>query len=321
VKHILLYLLLSFIIVQSVQSQNQDSVNNISNDSLAKPDSILHTDPLQVITFPDSVYKKPVTSSGWKIIPGSSLQKLTYEILQHHPYFGFSATPQIVRSDNKIFEGKEILFYGLILIVIIYALLRRAFPKYFNDLFQLFFRTTLKQRQIKEQLMQTPFPSLLLNIFFIITGALYVNFLLSHYNLELFDNFWLTFVYCAFGLSAAYFIKFLGLKISGWLFNMQEAADSYLFIVFIINKMIGIFLLPFLFFMAFTRGDIYEVALMFSWFIIAALLFYRVLLTYNIVRNQIKVNPFHFFLYFCAFEIAPLLVVYKGLLLYFRISA
>ncbi len=169
--------------------------------------------------------------------------------------------------------------------------------------------------------MQTPLPSLLLNVFFIITGGLYITFLVQHFKLNPVNNFWLLFLYCCIGLSAAYFVKFIGLKVSGWLFNMGEAADSYIFIVFIVNKMIGILLLPFLVLLAFTLGDVYSVSLSLSWCLIAGLLAYRFILTYGAIRNQVKVNPFHFFLYLCAFEIAPLLLVYKGLLLFFGITA
>lgn len=96
----------------------------------------------------------------------------------------------------------------------------------------------------------------------------------------------------------AYFVKFVGLKISGWLFNTEEAANSYIFIVFIINKMIGILLLPFLVLLAFSTENLFSVGLTLSWCLIGAMLIYRVILTYSVVRNQVKVSPFHFFLYF-----------------------
>jgi hypothetical protein len=102
---------------------------------------------------------------------------------------------------------------------------------------------------------------------------------------------------------------------------MQEVADSYIFIVFVVNKMIGILLLPFLVLIAFSVGNIYAVAIPLSWCLVGGLFLYRFILTYTAVRNQVKVNPFHFFLYLCAFEIAPLLLIYKGLLLFFRITA
>jgi Domain of unknown function (DUF4271) len=217
--------------------------------------------------------------------------------------------------------GKEWLFYALLLLFFIFAILRRAFSKYFTDLFRLFFKTTMKQRQIREQLMQTPLPSLLLNGFFIASGAFYISFLLQHFAVNPLGNFWILLLYCGMGLSVAYFVKFAGLKICGWLFNMEEAADSYIFIVFIVNKMIGILLLPFLLVLAFSLGNIYTAGLTLSWCLIGGLLVYRFILTYAAVRNQVKVNLFHFFLYLCAFEIAPLLLVYKALLIFFNQTA
>jgi hypothetical protein len=101
---------------------------------------------------------------------------------------------------------------------------------------------------------------------------------------------------------------------------MNEAAEAYVFVVFLINKMIGIFLLPFLVVIAFADSNLYLVAMTASWCIVTGLLVYRFILTYSAVRNQVRVNIFHFFLYLCAFEIAPLLLIYKALLLFFNIS-
>lgn len=228
---------------------------------------------------------------------------------------------QGANSPVRSFHGKELLFYVIVLLLIIFAFLKRAFPKYFSDLFRLFFRTTLKQRQIRDQLVQMPLPALLLNCFFAISSGLYLAFLLTHYGVKPVDNFWLLMLYCAIGLSVAYLVKFLGLKLSGWLFSMEEAATSYIFIIFIVNKMLGIFLLPFLVLLAFAQGGLYTASLTLSWCFLAGLLIYRVILTYGAIRNEVKVNPFHFFLYILAFEIAPLLLVYKGLLLFFARTA
>jgi hypothetical protein len=139
--------------------------------------------------------------------------------------------------------------------------------------------------------------------------------------LNTFGGFWIVFLYCAIGLTAIYFIKFIGLKIFGWVFNMQEAAESYIFIVFIVNKMIGILLLPFLILLAFSPGAVYSVSFTLSLVLIGGLLAYRFILTYAAIRNEVRVNPFHFFLYLCAFEIAPLLLIYRALLEFFRITA
>jgi Domain of unknown function (DUF4271) len=301
-----------------------DSAITAVADSVVQQDSIIIKDTVVPVKTSDLVSKRPIVDSGWVMPAGVSFSssRFSWEVVQHHPYFNFAVKPlTLPASTLRKVTGKELLFYLLLFLLIVFAILRRAFPKYFADLFRLFFRTTLKQRQIREQLMQTPLPSLLMNGFFVVSGGLYCTFLLQYFDLNPVNNFWLLFLYCCLGLSAAYFIKFIGLKVSGWLFNMMEAADAYIFIVFIVNKMIGILLLPFLLLLAFSVGDIYTVSITLSWCLVAGLLLYRFILTYAAIRNQVKVNPFHFFLYLCAFEIAPLLLVYKALLLYFGITA
>lgn len=239
-------------------------------------------------------------------------------VLNSHPYFNFAARPVVIHPETRNFQGKELLFYVLIAFLLAYAGLRQAFPKYFNDFFRLLFRTTLKQKQLREQLMQSPIPSFLLNAFFVLSAGLYAALLLQYFGVAPVDNFWLLFLYCSLALAAVYTVKFAGLNITGWLFNIRAATESYSFLVFLINKVIGIFLLPFLIILSFTGGDLYRVALVVSWCGVGLFFLYRYLLTYSSVRNQVKLNPFHFFLYLCAFEIAPLLLIYKGLLFFFH---
>lgn len=286
------------------------------------------TVPVVPIVYP--VSEKPLYDTGWALVPADlfPVQTIQWQILSHHPFFPFrfkpvsggAAVTQYIGEQHER-KGKEWLFYSLLLLIIFFALLRRLFPKYFNDLFRLFFRTTLKERQISEQLMQTPVPSILLNGFFTVSAGFYGSFLLTHFGLNKTGDFWLLLLYCVGGLAVAYFVKFAWLKLAGWIFNMQYAASSYIFIVFIINKMIGILLLPFLLILAFSTGDVYSVGLTLSWCLIGGLLIYRLFLSYAVIRNQVKVSPFHFFLYFIAFEIVPLLLVYKALLVYFSENA
>lgn len=326
--HPILLLLLFF--AANAAAQVTDSAGRPQIDSLAPKDTaVVQKDTVTSthVISADSVSKKPRRDSVWAIDPAiaPSSPAFSWQVLQLHPYFGFvrtgNDTLRFTAEDRRHVEGKELIFYILILLLLIFAVLKNTFPKYFADLFRVFFRTTLKQRQISEQLIQTPLPSLFLNGFFVVTGGLYITFVITHYGINPAGNFWILLLYSCVGLTVAYFLKFVGLKVAGWLFNMQEAADSYIFIVFVVNKMIGILLLPFLVILAFTLGNIYSIGLTLSWCLVGAMLVYRVILTFAAVRNQVRVNPFHFFLYLCAFEIAPLLLVYKALLVFLGITA
>lgn len=295
-----------------------DSLSSVGVDTLQR-DTAQNTPPVPTQPYnpmSDSFSRKPVrVIQEWKV---NDSVPLSQQVLHHHPYLGYSSSAVRVSAAVRKSQGKEAFFYVIIALLLLFAFLKQAFSKYFNDLFRLFFRTTLKYRQIREQLMQTPLPSLLLNAFFVISAALYACFLLLHYGLIAREDYWRYFFYSCIGLSTIYFVKFLGLKVIGWIFNMRDAADSYIFIVFVINKVIGVFLLPFIVMLAFMSGTGYSIALVLSWFGIGALLLYRFILSYAAVRNQVRFNPFHFFLYLCAFEVAPLLLIYKLLLVFFQ---
>ena len=181
-------------------------------------------------------------------------------------------------------------------------------------MFTLFFRATLRQQQLREQLLQAPLPALLMNIFFVVSFATYCSLLAVHFKLPFAHNFWTTLFYAVILIAAIYFIKFIFLNIVGWIFGISNVTDTYIFIVFLINKMIGIFLLPVIALLAFPIPTLLPVLLMVSYILVGGMLFYRFIISYRPVRSEIKVNLFHFFLYLCAFEIAPLLLIYKVLL-------
>lgn len=227
-----------------------------------------------------------------------------------HPYFRFT-NPTKLLVTVKQWKGKETIFYSIIALLLFFALIRNSFDRYIQDLFKIFFRTTVNQRQVKEQLLQSPLPSLLLNIFFLISLGMFIALMLQYYQLGQGYSFWLLFLYSMLGLIIVYGLKFISLKILGWIFQVTEASDAYIFIVFTTNKVIGMAILPFLVVLAFSYGLINQVAMNLAIIMIILLIAYRYFLSYATIHRQISVNLFHFLLYLCAFEIVPLLLINK----------
>lgn len=238
------------------------------------------------------------------------------KVLTANRFFNFMGTPVAPVFELHRSNSKDGLFYLIVGILFYFALTRVFFEKYFSNLMTLFFRVSLRQQQIREQVLQTPLPSLLLNILFILSAGLYACFLLHYSRIGAGIGFWMLYFYCMLLLAAIYLVKFLVLKFVGWVFSVSRATDIYIFIVFLVNKMLGIFLLPFLILITFSGPQVREVFITISLAMVFVLVAYRILAAYRPVRNEIKLTPFYFFLYLCAFEIAPLLLIYKVLLTY-----
>jgi hypothetical protein len=238
-------------------------------------------------------------------------------VLAQNRYYNFFGNPVLPRIQVKHHDHKEDQFYLLVLIILFFALVRVVFAKYMQNLFTVMFRASLKQKQIREQLSQTPLPSLLLNIFFVLVAGTFASFLLRYYNQFTEVNFWLLVFYTSVIISIIYFFKFLVLKFTGWVFNLKAAANTYIFIVFLINKILALFLLPLVILIAFQSAEA-DIWVTISFILIVIALVYRYLASFGPIRSEIKVKQIHFFLYLCAFEIAPLLLIYKVLLNFFE---
>jgi hypothetical protein len=236
------------------------------------------------------------------------------EVLKDHPYYQFYNRPerQVIRLKDR--ENNDGIFYYLVALILYIALMRLFFYKYMSTMFTLFFRATLRQQQLREQLLQAPLPALLMNIFFVVSVATYCTFLAMHFRLPFAENFWTTLLYAIALIASIYVVKFIFLNIVGWIFGISNVTDTYIFVVFLINKMIGIFLLPVIALLAFPTPGLFPVMLTISYILIGGMLFYRFIISYRPVRSEIKLNRLHFFLYLCAFEIAPLILIYRVLL-------
>jgi hypothetical protein len=247
------------------------------------------------------------------------IQKPSYEaVLKQNRFFNFFATPIVQTTVKREETSKDGLFYLFLSITAYFALVRLLFFRYVNNLFTLFFRASLKQKQIREQLLQTPLPSLLLNILFVICGGVYISFLLRYYHFQPVKSLPFLILYASLGLTVIYLVKFITLKLLGWIFNIEEATDLYIFIVFMVNKVLAMALIPVLVLMAFSEESALTVLVPASYIIVLISFFYRYVIAFAPVRKQINVSQFHFFLYLCGFEIIPLLVIYKVLLSFFE---
>lgn len=211
----------------------------------------------------------------------------------------------------KKWQGKEAFFYSMLALLIFFALIKNGFGRYLEDLFKTFFRTTLNQKQTKEQLLQNPLPSLFLNVFFALSIGMFAALLLQYYKLGQEFNFWWLYLYCTLALISIYTIKFVSLKFIGWIFQVSESTDAYIFIVFTTNKIIGIAILPFLVMLSFTEGLTNQVATNLGIAVILGFIIYRFFISFVTIRKQIHIGFLHFLLYLLAFEIVPLLLINK----------
>lgn len=241
-------------------------------------------------------------------------------ILESNIFLNSKALPVSLNVHPRNNADNSIWFYIMLGLVLLPALLKTIFNRYFTTLFRVFFNSSLRQTQLTDQLEQATLPSLLFNLFFVITGGLYVYLLLMHFKEPVNDINLSRAAACIGAVAVCYIVKFLSLKFTGWVTSYKKEADVYIFIVFLLNKILSIFLLPLMILMIFSPDFIASFAVYFSFFVIGILFLMRFYRAFSLLENQLKVSRFHFLLYIIAFEIIPPAVIYKFATLFVHFS-
>jgi Domain of unknown function (DUF4271) len=212
---------------------------------------------------------------------------------------------------KDVAEG-DIVFYILIFLIFFLGLVRTSFPRYFDSIFTLSFQATFRQAQTREQMGQNFFPAFMLNVLFVLCGGLFIT-LFARFNSWSQLPLWQLFVYSTAILLFTYLIKYIVISFTGWVFNAKDAAGEYRFVVFLINKLLGVLMIPLLFLIAYADNNIKNIAATIVICLIIFSLAVRYLVSLARIRRNLSITVFHFFIYLCAVEIMPLLVIYKVL--------
>ncbi len=245
-----------------------------------------------------------------------SFQFVINDLLTANKFINVKDTPVFVIAEKKGFGGKEFLFYALCVMVLILGVFKTFYRSYFNNLFRVFFNTSLRQSQLTDQLLQAKLPSFILNIFFTITAGIFVWLLfVNHTDVNsrraIFISRQLLLPFCILGIGTLYFIKYCILKFIGWLSGMQQTVDNYIFIIFMVNKISGIVLVPFIIILAFSLATWTHLVTIVSLIIVLLFFLSRYLKTYGVLEYNFPMNAFHFLIYISATEIIPLFLLYK----------
>lgn len=113
------------------------------------------------------------------------------------------------------------------------------------------------------------------------------------------------------GVLGVYILKHLQLLLLSLILPCPDELESYNFIISTTNKTLGIILLPLLFLIAYLPTNIQTTALYGSFFLLGVVYVWRTLKGLLSAANLILFRKFHFFVYLCAVEIAPTLILLK----------
>lgn len=238
---------------------------------------------------------------------------------------GSAAAPAIVKKSKKRKRKnrdadkkarQSFLFTVLIGLVIFIAILFTMLREYFWKVYDAFRNDNLLNQLQREQGFLPNTPYLFWYSLFFITSGIFIFLFLDYSNNLPFDGYWLNLYACIGSVLAFFLFKHFLLSIIKWLFPIKKEISVYNFSIVIFNIIIGLILVPFVVFIAYGPSDLIKTLFYITTGLVFITLVFRQLRGLFISGKYLILNKFHFLLYLCTVEIAPVIVLIKLILLY-----
>lgn len=292
---------------QIVASKPDTPKVNIPKDTIHPP----HITILKAGVFDSSQTKKSKDTSNNTTVANTDQNNAANRLLRQNRFINLNGKSAYFIQDKRHPMGKEFLFYSIYIIVLILGIFKMTYSGYFKNLFRVYFNTSLRQIQLADQLLQAKLPSSILNIFFTLTAGMYIWLLFNHYHPPRLISHKMLLPFCIMSMAVIYLIKFSVLKFMGWMSNIKTTVDNYIFAIFMVNKITGIFLVPVIIMLAFLPTEYFTVVANISFMMLGLFFLSRYIKSYGAVEKKLILAPFHFILYIIGAEIIPLMIIYK----------
>ena len=216
-------------------------------------------------------------------------------------------------------EGFENTDWMLVIVVVslmLFAWIRVGFGRFVNTVVQASYNFFTARRIFEEANVVRSRIFVFFNLLFYINIGLFSSQCIDFFNLNP-DNIqgFTLFGICFALFFMIYTIKSFLLSFLDFLFLTSGGFVSYNFTIFLYNKVYGLLLIPIVALLPFVSPSMAQIIIAIGAGLFVLFYFFRILRGIQIAfKNRLSI--FYLFLYLCALEILPLLVLYKLIIMY-----
>ncbi|MGH1337646.1 MAG: DUF4271 domain-containing protein [Aureispira sp.] len=214
-------------------------------------------------------------------------------------------------KSNNGQQSTQWLIFFLLGILSFMAMLLAIYPKDVRLTFQAFLSSSANKNVQREQagfLKIESFTSYLLFVSSMGTFLFLTVDILQPDNP--FNSFGMLLLFIL-GVACVYILKHFQLKVLSFILPCHQEIETYNFIIFNTNKALGFLLIPLLFLVAYVPSGAQYTAFYASVILLGLIYMYRTLKGLAAAASLILFRKFHFIVYLCAVEIAPMLILLK----------
>lgn len=216
-----------------------------------------------------------------------------------------------LRTGNPVPKGNTWVLGFIVLLLVVFAVLRISFSKQLQSIIQSFYSNRGLNNLNKEDNLFSSWPFLFLFIQFGFTIGMFFYLVAQYYQLAYIHDGFRFFAGISVLIITLYTVKILLLRLLGHLFNVQKPVSEYISILYLSYFNISLIFIPLV--VAFALSPLkYGI-----YFIVIAFILLAVIFTFQFIRAGINIlshyrfPKFYLFMYFCALEICPILILIK----------
>lgn len=229
-------------------------------------------------------------------------------------YKDYASVPKSKYRFGKPLPKGQLWVLGVVAsLLLLFAILRVSFTKQLQTIVQSFFSNRVLNNLNKEDNLFTSWPFLLLFVQFGFTVGMFFYLVSQFYHLAFSGSGFQFYLSISVLIVVLYILKIVILRVLGHLFNVQKPVNEYVTILYLSYFNLSLLFIPLV--IAFALSPLKYAPI----FIAISLILLGTIFAFQFIRAGVNIlsnNRFskvYLFLYFCALEICPILILIKAI--------
>lgn len=216
----------------------------------------------------------------------------------------------IITSDKERF-----FFFGIGIMVLLFTSGVSLVGNYLNKSFQSFVYDNAFNQYYREQEGRGAAPYFVLYTLFFINLGFFLVLLLDYYQVSIpIQSYYLQWVVFSIATATLFLFKQFTLILIRWIFPVESDIRRYIFLMIIFSIMIGALLVPANLLITYGPDGSTDYVLWGTIILIGLVYLLRTIRSLFIANKQLLFHRFHFLLYICTVEIAPVAIMVRLIL-------
>lgn len=211
---------------------------------------------------------------------------------------------------------RSTLNWTLILCLICISLilgLKRYYEKFMNQVVNSIFNFQLAEKTLREKNVLARRAFFIMNLNYLLIFSLFISLVLFSLNFKISPKYYIDYLIVALGVLSLLLIRVGVIYLNGYLFQMMPITLEYIHNIYLINKNLGIVLMPLLFTSIYTTPVLSKILLTASFALVTFAALFKIIRGFQIIIKN-GVLLFYSILYLCTLELLPLVIGSKLLI-------